>query len=328
MTETTYNAEMIKQYLLDVLPPAETERLDELSISDAGFAEALSAAENELIDAYVLGELADEARRQFEKSYLSSPQKREKVQFAHALQLFGERETSRSPIQKRTQLIARTWFSSLSSVLRPRAALQWGFAVVVLILLVAGSWLTFRNMRLHRAISEDQARRNEVERRHKQLQKELDAQHSINTQAEQELARIREQLQREQKAAQERAASQQGPSSPTGAILSLVLTPQLRSGTQAPTVSLKPGTSGVAVKLILEPNTYSTYRVTLLDQAQQHTIWQSGLLKAHPATAGKAVNISLPANLLKSHSYLLRVTGIAGRVASEVISDYPFTVVK
>jgi len=270
MTETTYNAEMIKQYLLDVLPPAETERLDELSISDAGFAEALSAAENELIDAYVLGELADEARRQFEKSYLSSPQKREKVQFAHALQLFGERETSRSPIQKRTEPIAikqRTWFSSLSSLLRPRAALQWGFAVVVLILLVAGSWLTFQNMRLHRAISEDQARRNEVERRHKQLQKELDAQHSINTQAEQELARIREQLQREQKAAQERAASQQAPSSPTGAILSLVLTPQLRGGNKANAVSLKPGTSRIAVKLVLEPNTYSTYRVTLLDQA-------------------------------------------------------------
>ncbi len=328
MTETTYNAEMIKQYLLDVLPPAETERLDELSISDAGFAEALSAAENELIDAYVLGELAHEARRQFEKSYLSSPQKREKVQFAHALQLFGEREISRSPIQKRTQLIARTWFSSLSSVLRPRAALQWGFAVVVLILLVAGSWLTFQNMRLHRAISEDQARRNEVERRHKQLQKELDAQHSINAQAEQELARIREQLQHEQKAAQERAASQQAPSSPTGAILSLVLTPQLRGGNKANAVSLKPGTSRIAVKLVLEPNTYSTYRVTLLDQAQRHTIWQSGILKAHPATAGKAVNISLPANLLKSHSYLLRVTGIAGRVASEVISDYPFTVVK
>jgi hypothetical protein len=46
----------MRQYLLGSLPGDEAERLDELSVTDEAFAEALSVAERDLIDAYVQGE--------------------------------------------------------------------------------------------------------------------------------------------------------------------------------------------------------------------------------------------------------------------------------
>ncbi len=57
MNQVTYNYEAITQYLLGALPEEEAERLDELSFTSDEFAEALRAAEKDLVDAYLQGEL-------------------------------------------------------------------------------------------------------------------------------------------------------------------------------------------------------------------------------------------------------------------------------
>jgi len=72
------------QYLLGAAPEAEAERLDELSVSDDGFAGRLRGIENDLVDAYVQGELSGETLERFRTHYLSSPRRREKVRFAES----------------------------------------------------------------------------------------------------------------------------------------------------------------------------------------------------------------------------------------------------
>src|SRR5467141_4149827 len=91
MSEQTFDQQAVAQYLLGALPEAETERLDELSITDAEFAEALQVAEKDLVDAYVQGELNGAALERFRSYYLASPLRREKVQFAQAFKVFAER---------------------------------------------------------------------------------------------------------------------------------------------------------------------------------------------------------------------------------------------
>lgn len=88
---TTYSARTITQYLLGSLPEAEIERLDQLSITDDEFAEALRAAEHDLVDAYAKGELVGAPLEQFESLYQASPARRERVRFAQALQATAER---------------------------------------------------------------------------------------------------------------------------------------------------------------------------------------------------------------------------------------------
>jgi len=64
MSDQTHNSQLIDKYLLDSLDEAETERFDGLSITDDQFAAALDAAENDLVDAYVQGEInGDELER-------------------------------------------------------------------------------------------------------------------------------------------------------------------------------------------------------------------------------------------------------------------------
>ena len=58
--EKPIDNEVMIQYLLNELPDAETERLDELSIADDEFAGRLRALEYDLIDGCVRGEISGE----------------------------------------------------------------------------------------------------------------------------------------------------------------------------------------------------------------------------------------------------------------------------
>jgi anti-sigma-K factor RskA len=80
-----FDDQVLTRYFLGTLPEAETQRVEELSIADDSFALRLDAVENDLVDAYAREELSPENLPQFKKSYLSSPQATEKVQFAQAL---------------------------------------------------------------------------------------------------------------------------------------------------------------------------------------------------------------------------------------------------
>ena len=70
--------ERLEDYLLGLLSEAETEQLDELSITDEAFAWRLRAAEDDLVDAYVRGNLPAQTRARFEEFYLASPRHRQR----------------------------------------------------------------------------------------------------------------------------------------------------------------------------------------------------------------------------------------------------------
>jgi hypothetical protein len=74
--------QQFERYLLGLLPEDEAERLDELSLTDDEAAWRLSAVENDLVDAYVRGELSGETLQRFNSYYLLSPIRRAKVTFA------------------------------------------------------------------------------------------------------------------------------------------------------------------------------------------------------------------------------------------------------
>ena len=68
----TYPDELLTRYLLGDLPADQTERVDELSITDEEFACRLNRIENELVDAYVADQLQGDTLKQFVTRYLAS----------------------------------------------------------------------------------------------------------------------------------------------------------------------------------------------------------------------------------------------------------------
>jgi len=91
-----YDDEQLVRYLIGSLDEQDTERFDELSISDDEFAGRLRAVENDLIDAHARGELSSETRARFETHYLSRPGKMERRRFAEAWTLRQHRAVSAS----------------------------------------------------------------------------------------------------------------------------------------------------------------------------------------------------------------------------------------
>jgi hypothetical protein len=278
MTTENYSVQRIRDYLLGQLPEAETERLDELSITDDACAERIQEVEHDLVDAFARGELHGVTLEQFRSRYLTSPRGREMTRFAEALQSLDE---PTGVVREK-----RRWRELLA------------LAAAVLVFASASVWLVLDNRNLRARVSSAESARDERER---QL-----------------------------RAAEAARAANTAPPS-TGAALTvatLVLAPQLRGAGQLPTVSLADGTRELPVQLDLEPVDYPSYTASFLSSSGDRQLWVADRLMARTAGGRRTIDLQLPATLLSPQDYLIRVSGVPARGASEIVGEYRFKVVR
>jgi len=98
------NAEKdIHDYLLGTLPADRLEEIELRILTDDDFHQEIEIAEEELLDDYVQGKLAAQERPFFEKHFLASPLRQQRLKFALALQkkLNSAANTSPSHIRSR-----------------------------------------------------------------------------------------------------------------------------------------------------------------------------------------------------------------------------------
>jgi predicted ribosome quality control (RQC) complex YloA/Tae2 family protein len=359
MNKVTYNNETMTAYLLGTLPEAEAEHFDELSFTDDEFADELQAAEKDLVDAYVHGELADATLERFKTFYLASPIRREKVKFAQTFQEFATKNMAEthevvSPvIESKPKRTLAGLISNIFTIKRP-LLLQWSLALAALALMILGGWLWSENSRLRFQMNDAQARRDailqresQLEQREKELQNEIANQRTANSETEKELAEVRQErekleqelkkqleqrpLEQPRQNEEQRAQKQTPPSSSpnrSSIIASFILTPQLRGNNQLQNISIPAKTDSVAIQLELESNDYKSYRVVLQNQSNSQILWRSGKLNPKNKSGNKSLDIRFPAGLLKSQIYSLQVSGITADGTAEIISDYSFKVVR
>jgi hypothetical protein len=135
------NTRTLSDYLLGKLPDAEAEGLEERFFADDAVFEELLAAEGELIDRYVDGELSRPDRARFEARLSRSPEWRRRVDSARAL-----RRAARGALPTR-----RGWREALGEwIAAPR--LQLGLAAATVLLVIGVAWLAAKNARLRAAV--------------------------------------------------------------------------------------------------------------------------------------------------------------------------------
>lgn len=314
-----FDDQVLVRYLLGSLPEEEAVRLDELSIADDAFVWHLRAVENDLVDAYVQGELSGLDLAQFRQSYLSSPNRLQKVEFAEALRSFDAKSARAAAQAAPTKAVPSStpkdgsskdsspwpWFSV------PRLALQWGFVGGALALLFAAGYLLLMNARLRKQTTEAQGSQAAFEQREQELQRQLNAQRTANAEMAKQLDGLRESR----------------PNLDQLKTLSALLLPPTRGAGGIATVSVPQGTDLVILLLALESDDFPVYRVGLKDSATNQTVWHSSNLKAAPSSSAKIVSISLPANLLKQQIYELELSGIGPKGRAQLVDEYPIRVV-
>jgi hypothetical protein len=284
------SVQTIRDYLLGRLPESETERLDELTITDDGYAERVRAVEHDLVDAFARGELDGVVLEHFRSRYLTTPRRYQSTRFARALQSLDE-HPARLGALKAGHAATRP----VPTRQRWRDLLPMAAAVI---LAVATVWLALANQALRERATTAELQRDQ------QLREAATA----------------------RAAGTAPAPTQERPSELT--VATLVLTPPLRSARQLPTVTLNGDGGELAVQLDLEPVDFPAYHAALIGTSGNRVLWRSDRLIARTVGDRKRIDLGVPAAVLSPQDYLIQVSGLPDRGAAEIVGEYRFTITR
>jgi hypothetical protein len=132
--------ERIIAYLLEELPEEELEQFEDECIAQESLPSQINLVEEDLIDAYLRGELTPEQRQHFEQNYLTTELRQERVVMTAALLRHVDERQAVARTTVAVQPAEQTWsgrfrafWSSQSWALRAAAALA-------LVAILAGAW--------------------------------------------------------------------------------------------------------------------------------------------------------------------------------------------
>jgi hypothetical protein len=288
------------QYLLGALAEEDAERLDELSVADDEIAGRLRALENDLVDAFVRGELSDAVRAQVHASYLASPRRRDKVGFAEALLAFEKQHARLSSATDAAAAVATTDESRLERRRRWRLMfVQWAPVAAALVAAVTAASFVVENQRLRREMGQSKAERTNLEQSTNSLRTELERERSAS-------ARIRDER------------SRRDP---------FVLSPMRRGADDVTTVALSGKPEQVSFRLGLESDDFPSYLATLRDASDARVIWRSQRLDVPSTGTDRFVAVQVPAALLKSRAYTFELAGSPARGPAAFVTSYAFRIV-
>ncbi|HKQ76992.1 MAG TPA: hypothetical protein VJ810_25075 [Blastocatellia bacterium] len=325
-----YNQQLIVRYLLDDLPEEERLQFEDAYLSDHDLFARTQAVEEEMIEDYVEGRLSGPERARFEYRYVetASPAQCEKVEFARTL-IAEARARLAEPRARQTKPTPLSWLRSLIALPRiPSPAV--GFALATILLLITGSWLFVERSRLQRRLD---LARTEATRREQEISQR--AQESQRQAAEQRDRNDR--LVKELEAAQTQLArlrAESPPPQPSSSLAAIVFPPPtLGSASGAgQELIIRPGVKSVQLICRFYSDAFESGRAVVRPAAGGDSIWdQPGLKLKDIAPGRKAVVVNLPAYLFtvsKDYTLTLSDTTSTGATGGPGEINYRFHVVK
>ena len=320
------NQKLISLYLLGELPEEQQIEIEDRAFSDREYLASITAVENDLIDEYVRGELSADARQRFESRFLASAERRKRVEFAKALRtVVSELPAGKKVVQPTTTWSWRESLYAFINGLNPAARLA--FVAAGILVVVGAAWLFFETLRLRSQVTQLQAEKQSGQN----LQQALDAERKRNEELNARLDR--EKQQREQTDESLRQLTETPKSTtpaPPPVIASLTLLPGLsRGGGEKPNLDLSNDARLVRFNIGIDPEEqYKSFGVELRTLAGAQ-VWNRENLAARTRKRGtRAVGLTLPATVLKSGEYELRLRGLTEGGGSEDVGFYYFNVRK
>ncbi len=295
------NNDVFVRYILGDLSEAERERVEEEYFVNNETWQKLGAVESDLIDSYVRGELLLDQREQFEKYFLASPKKRERVEFARALLNPAAREAA-------AEEPGGSWKSLGSMWAAWRPAIRITVTVGGMALVIAAGVLTIYDLRLRGELSA--MRSNETELRYKiqTLQQQVASAQQINGGSGTETTDL---------------FSSETPT------VSMLLTPGLlrngENGSQSHILPIPSVPSAVVLLLSLETDDYPQYDV-LLRTAEGKEIRHLEGLVSQPIHGGRVVAVHLPTQLFPRGDYVATLAGKSAQGKLQIVESYSFSV--
>jgi hypothetical protein len=249
----------------------------------------------------VIGELSQSDRRSFEFRFLTSPERRRKVEFARALATMtseSEAQESRAP--------GRPFFMRAFWGWNP--VVQFATGMAALICIAGGAWLVSENAAIRSRVAALEAERRDFEVREE---------------------RLRQGLSEEQARAAALATENRQPSEAASAplVATLVLVPGLsRAQTRVERLVLSPSVQIARIEIQLDSrDDYPRFRAELRTRSGEEVLSRGNLVR-RKSGPGFAVFVDVPATALTVGDYELALKAIAADHTSQDVGYYYFGV--
>ena len=304
----------ICQYLLGKLGLEEQQRFEEQLMTQESLFDELMVLEDELIDDYLKGTLSPVDRADFEKHFLATPERQQKLQFAQALR----KHVAAAALQQSPAPLSRPsfWQSFLALVRAQSPSFRYGFQAALSAVIVAGLWMGATTWRLSTQVAQIRSQRSVSEEREQLVRQQLEEQRRRSQELEQQLALAQTQGQKLPETSLSRL------------VATLVLAPGIvRSSGPSKRVTISSETHLVELKLELADHSYQSYRVVLQDQDFSE-IWAVNKLEPERKGPNQLVVVPLPAKGLLQGDYLLKLSGATKTGDFDPLGNYSFGVLR
>jgi hypothetical protein len=165
----------LRKYLLGDVSVKEEEMLELLLMSDTKAYDFVAAAEDDLIDDFLAGNLKAHEIERFKQHFLASPERQRKLQFSRSLKRFIE--TPNPDIAPAPKPV-RLW-ALLLGFFRYRPASGYAMAVAVAVLLFGFSWSFFRVAELGRQLNSTATQLSSAQREREEFKRHLGESQSL-----------------------------------------------------------------------------------------------------------------------------------------------------
>ncbi len=304
--ENLYNETEIRRFLLGELEEKERTAFEEKFLADEDFFAQIRVAEDELIESYVRGTLAEKAK--FERNFLTTKKRRERVAFTRAM--IGKLSEKPQTVEEKTP-----FFASLIEFFRqPRIAFGAAFA---LLFLVSGFWflVSRKPVEIVRQITPTptiQPITNQTAI--------VNQTPNVNVAVNSNLPEKRESNKANTTIETPKKVEEKPKEIVANPVLAL-FAGVVRSDGKTNELNLPRNSQGANLVLNLEAQDYQTYRAEIVDQ-NGNIIYRSGKLRAR----NSKIFAFVPSKNLKRGDYLLKLYGFNSQNEEESAADFQFRV--
>jgi len=313
-----------REYLLGLLTEKKQNEIEERYFTDNEYFEKMLAAEYELVEAYIGGELSRRERKRFDEYLLPNPKWQQKVANIRALKHIVNEESIKFSPEKISlvQSFADWGRKFISSLLEPKMVVRFSYAMILFLVILGGVWTSREFRNLQTQIVNLEAEQSALSQKDKELGQQLGKQTDVANE-------FAEKFEQEK---QQRLKLEQ---------LLDKIKPQ---PTQMPAFSLQPGllrdtgeqkrlvvpqaAQSIQFELIIDPvSEYQDYAVTI-KTVEGNEIWSQTGVQAQKLAWGQKVILNIHAIALPQNDYILTLEGIVPGDDFEIVHNYFFSVLK
>ena len=325
MQQLTDNEALAKRYLLGMLSPEEGEHFEQRYFADDSLFEEMETVEDQLIDAYVRGQLNASEREQFENALKISKRLAERVRFGRILAKHVSVREAPQPVPEPIPATWRTFFASFFTTPQRLAV-----PAMVLLIVVGAPLLTIAWLRSRAELKQLNAERAQLEQTQRTLTdrvKQLEAEQKGLTNEAQTAKSERDRVNQELKNTEDELADvrrQLG----TSAIITATLFPGgSRSTGSAPDVTIPTKPSTVRLNLVLDYDKYPRYAVSI-ESADRRVAVAQKELKAKGSSSQRSITPQFPSTRLRAGDYAVTVSGLTPSGTYTPVFNYSLRVSK